>query len=377
MVLVEASRSVPHAMAGSTSSATAPALISPASDSCTTAPTLIDLPDHIIVSIAESIVPDHPLRLGALCAAHRSFNAALAVPEADSMWTALCRRYGTSFAGAESAKTRFGRHASTLCQDCHAPTRYVFTLLGCRLCEACERASPHKYSLATMSQLVHEASVVAELSQAQRRQLFSDLPSIELGSHGHAWFMRATVVAAAQRMLAGDAGAEAADAPVEVSDALSCAEARRRAGAMPPASSAALDVPAPGRDHEADEEEDDDEAGASPAVDASVCEAAEADRAARRTPGQTARAALRDERKAHKRKVKMEQREKRERATVALPASCGTARATPLCHRPKRVSAREHRVARAASGWEADLERLEVIFGDDLCGLSGLALAVD
>ncbi len=25
-----------------------------------------------------------------------------------------------------------------LCVECHRPSRYVFTLLGCRLCEACE-----------------------------------------------------------------------------------------------------------------------------------------------------------------------------------------------------------------------------------------------
>ena len=112
---------------------------------------------------------------------------------------------------------------------------------------------------------------------------------------------------------------------------------------------------------------------------ASEWEAAAQAHAARRRPGAADRASLRDERKAHKRKVKAEQRERRDGAvTATLPAGLASAqgRAAPgSSHKPRRPSAREHRAAAKPDAWEATIERLQAEFGEDLCGLSGLVLA--
>ena len=95
----------------------------------------------------------------------------------------------------------------------------------------------------------------------------------------------------------------------------------------------------------------------------------------------------RDEKKMHKRKVKAEQREKREKATVgAMPAGFVMRGSPPSSssssphhhhshsHKAKRPTHSKHRQERSSGEWEAALERLEAEFGEDLCGLSGLCL---
>ena len=355
------------------------------------APTLLDLPPCVVLSIAESLVSDHPLRVGALCVAHPLLNAALSSPDAQPIWAMLCRRHGARASStSERPKESFGRHAATLCKDCHKHTRYQFALLKHRLCESCERASPHKYALVTLEQLLHEPnSLVADLSSSQRRRLFGStseaLPSLELGSHR--WFLRPMAMHAARRALQGDRGAAPGAEAFDVSDADPEPVPALATGAVTvgQAGSTGLET-----DDEADEAEEADEgsddgaaaaaaaAASSAGAVAAAWDAAAAEHTAHRRPGQAQRAAQRDERKAHKRRVKAEQRERRAAATTAaLPASMsGTAgRAVPGSrHKPKRCSAREHREARATSGWEATLERLEAEFGEDLCGLSGLVL---
>mmetsp|Transcript_40369 Transcript_40369/g.101554 ORF Transcript_40369/g.101554 Transcript_40369/m.101554 type:complete len:316 (-) Transcript_40369:187-1134(-) len=49
----------------------------------------------------------------------------------------------------ETWKQAYRRLQGELCTCCRKPTKYIFTILGCRLCEACEHANPHKYSLVT------------------------------------------------------------------------------------------------------------------------------------------------------------------------------------------------------------------------------------
>ena len=109
----------------------------------------------------------------------------------------------------------FATHAKTFCHDCHQPTQYVFELTNRRLCTKCERASPHLYGLATVEQLVHERSVVQQLTQSQRRDIFRNLPSVERGSHR--WYLRHEATAAAQALLE-PAEEEEEETPVEVSD---------------------------------------------------------------------------------------------------------------------------------------------------------------
>ena len=117
------------------------------------------------------------------------------------------------------------------------------------------------------------------------------------------------------------------------------------------------------------------------AVDvAQAWEEVAASHAAQRRLGAEERAKLREERKAHKKKIKGAQRAAREGALVAvLPAAYASPRtaAPGSSHKPRRASAREHRVSAQVDAWVAQLETLEAEFGVDLCGLSGLALARD
>ena len=261
------------------------------------------------------------------------------------------------------------RNAVTLCHDCHKPTRYSFQLLSRRLCESCERASPHIYGLATMAQLLHERSVVEELSVAHRRTLFANLPSIELG--GFDWYLRSHVCAAAANA--------ASIAPPHEAPAGSSASPDRQQMALR-AATMTSPIPIPGYD------DDDDDSEASPIESESLCREWEAAAAAHRAqsenrrPGAAQSKVDRDERKANKRKVKAAQRERREKVEVAvLPSSFGSPRGpqSGSQHKPKRTSVREHREKSRPNAWEAAIERLEGEFGTDLCGLSGLVLAND
>jgi len=157
--------------------------------------------------------------------------------------------------------------------------------------------------------------------------------------------------------------------------------------AAPP--SAPVPIPMSVQQHQQQQQQqhdDDDDADCSPDSVVHEWEAAAAAHSARRelrNPGAALRHQMRDERKVNKRKVKAEQRERREKAaSAALPASLSLSSpraAAPAgsSHKPKRPSTRDHRRAAqpAGGGWEATLRRLEDEFGEDLAGLSGLVLA--
>ena len=345
---------------------------------------LLALPDHVLLCICDFLLvhDKFPLRLGALCAAHATLNRTLSSTEADELWTTLCRRHGVIGSADESPKAVFGRHATTLCHDCHSPTRYEFALLRRRLCESCERASPHLYGLVTLQQLIHERSVVAELSGTQQARLFgggpASLPSITRGSQ--TWFLRPHAVAVARSLL-GER--ECDEAPDQASEPPRGGAARTHRDSQPSTVAELVAQPEGAPSNQAasqlqaatvDEDEEDEEA----ALDlAGEWEAAAAVHTAQRKPGSKQRAQQRDERKAHKRKVKTEQRERRQSAEAGvLPSGLVAPRAAAGSsgHKPKRVSASEHRAA-ASHGATRVIERLEAEFGEDLCGLSGLVLA--
>ena len=377
---------------------------------------LLSLDHNSLVVIGEYLVGDHPLRLGALCVAHRTLDAALSTAEADGLWAALCRRHRITApsAGLGSAKCTFGRQATTLCQDCHTPTRYEFVLLKCRLCERCERASPQRYAVATIPQLLQERSVVAELSVSQRNVLFARLPSFERS--GYDWYLRQQATTGATALLhpaktmhleeevvvaepaldvsdaatvsvATAAGSSATTAPDQPETARLAAAAARLQCAGAPSSAPIAIAPARRQLGDSSGDDDDDEGSGSSPIDAAelsrAWDAAAADHTAnaeRRRPGGAQSKAERDEKKAHKRKVKAAQRERREKAESAvLPARFASSRgpAPGSQHKPKRTSIREHREKARPNEWEVALERLEAEFGADLCGLSGLVLATD
>ncbi|PNH04701.1 hypothetical protein TSOC_009104 [Tetrabaena socialis] len=74
---------------------------------------------------------------------------------ADEVWRGRCEdrgwgpfARGVSWQGGISEGAGFSATRSSLCVECLRPSRYVFALLSCRLCEACEHRSP-RYGLVT------------------------------------------------------------------------------------------------------------------------------------------------------------------------------------------------------------------------------------
>jgi len=208
-----------------------------------------------------------------------------------------------------------------------------------------------------VDQLLHERVLVAELSTAQRNRLFSSLPSLTIEKHK--WYLRRQALAEAEKLLEATAATESEEA-----DRI---EAEDQAG-----------VPITSVSVEGNDDLEEDEA-ASPASISRSWEEAAAEHAAtaeRLRPGDAQRKKERDEKKAHKRRVKAEQRERREvRELTAIPASVVASRRPGSAHKPKRPSVHEHRAAAQPTRWEQSLRRLEEVLGDDLCGLSGLELA--
>ena len=378
------------------------------------------LPIEILVLIGENILNEHrPLRLANYALIHRSIDKALDAPEADNLWKLACAMYPKLWMEQRrreldreqvqqfkalgltvqlllpagdvpfTRRALFATHAKTFCHDCHQPTPYKFELTNRRLCTKCERASPHLYGLATVEQLVHERSVVQQLTQSQRRDIFRRLPSVERGSHR--WYLRHEAIAEAQALL--EPAEEEEETAVEVSDetpavVVSEEEPSVKDEGSESAVSAPIAIAGGGRAQEEDEE-DEDPCSCSPLEAADVCsewEAAAALHRAKRAPGVEAAKRARDEKKMHKRKVKAEQREKREKATVgAMPAGFVMRGSPPSSsssphhhhshsHKAKRPTHSKHRQERSSGEWEAALERLEAEFGEDLCGLSGLCL---
>ncbi|GLC33798.1 hypothetical protein PLESTM_000112500 [Pleodorina starrii] len=83
------------------------------------------------------------IRLGSCCRALRS--AAFS----DEVWQPRCEALGWSaFPRGTSWQAGFSSRRRTLCVECGSPSRYVFALLGCWLCEKCEHGSP-RYGLVT------------------------------------------------------------------------------------------------------------------------------------------------------------------------------------------------------------------------------------
>ena len=81
--------------------------------------------------------------------------------------------------------------------------------------------------------------------------------------------------------------------------------------------------------------------------------------------------------KAHKKRVKAEQRAKRDNGDGGgMPNVRGTEREQRASHKPNRKSCGAHRGGGASAITEHHVQ-LEALFGEGLAGLSGLALADD
>ena len=370
-------------------------------------PVLLDmLPDTVLQHTCDFLSPND---LGALCQAAASFNRYLTSPEANEIWLAFCKKSPGMQIPADGrindAKARFSRFVTTLCFECRQPTKYIYSLLGRRLCESCEAKSPQIYALASIEQLVHEKSAVGLLSPAQRKRLFASpnrvggssnsssssgssssssieaLPSLSVA--GHRWYRRQQAVAAAEAALRSHLNSDSVASAPDVSDVAADADAGLDAAAGAAATgvsherSSCLE-----EEGEEEEEEEEEEAGSSRAdAVASQWEQAAAEHSARRRAGAAERALERESKKAHKKKVKAEQRSKRNATTLAVMPSAYTGRdgrrLPGSAHKPKRATHSDHRAAPEPNAWESQLEKLEEVLGVNLCGLSGLVLADD
>ncbi|GIL68696.1 hypothetical protein Vafri_21931 [Volvox africanus] len=111
-----------------------------------------DEPQNLLAILPSSLLLNHLLpvldavdlvRLGSCC---RALHAAAF---SDDVWRPLCEALGWGcFPRGNSWQACFSSRRRMLCVECGAPSRYVFALLECRLCERCEHRSP-KYGLVT------------------------------------------------------------------------------------------------------------------------------------------------------------------------------------------------------------------------------------
>lgn len=69
--------------------------------------------------------------------------------EADALWEPLANANSWGRLDQETWKQAYKRQKAELCTCCQKRTKYLFAITGCRLCEACEHANPHRYSLVT------------------------------------------------------------------------------------------------------------------------------------------------------------------------------------------------------------------------------------
>ena len=263
--------------------------------------------------------------------AHDLANAGMAtalwssiVAREDALWLPHCKRFGLE--RSPSPRDSVARYMRTRCCECLQPTPYVFTLRRVRLCERCELANTREYGLVSAIQLRFESGPISLLSEAQQCELLRSLPSLHLA--GCEWHVRSQVLDAADRALAegeadGAALSERLTGPREVDD-------------------------------EADQA---------------------ASGAARRGPERRVRrgdAEAREAQKEQKKRVKAEQRAKRQ-GLVPEPARVPPG-AFPE-YKGKRASVRQHRAAAPVKELDRAFRRLEARFGAGLAGLSGLALA--
>jgi hypothetical protein len=323
--------------------------------------TLSTLPDNPLHHIFSFFQQDPSCSAGdclvRLCRVNRSLHRLLSSAELAPLWDSITP---TEFRNATSltAKDRFVRYAASRCHDCKQPTNYQFVLLRRRLCERCERASPQVYGLKTKEQLVYEQSIIAQLSSRQQQLIFAPgaLPSMRLA--GHDWYCRQQAIEAARELM------------------------ERCRTETPPAASLSAAGDAEVRAVDLSEDSDEPNMAFAASDDtAALWEHAAAAHTARRRPGTAERALQRDAQKAHKRKVKAEQRARRECSQVASrlgsqngTRSAGRVGGASSSHKPKRTSARVHRTAARPDAWETEMQRLEEHFGPLLCGLSGLIL---
>lgn len=338
------------------------------------------LPDETLSLTLQRLAPE---ALGCLASTSSSLARWMGSAAAAPLWHAHCARAGLRVPNHIDCKVAYGCHAATRCMDCRRPTRYIFQLLQRRLCESCERQSPQRYAIATELQLVHERSSLAMLSAAQRRGVLRSLPSIELG--GAVWYLRRAAVAAASQLESDDV----------VSSRSACATGDDVAQAPqvmpppPPPVDGAVGVEVVESAEEADEDDEEHDENNPDAAGAEHAPIGAAGSAARR-------AEQREAAKAHKRAVKAAARAKREggalvselqrkggapvsKLQVRSKGSPRGASAPASTYKPKRASAREHRerAATELTPWERQYRGLEETLGADLCGLSGLVLALD
>ena len=354
---------------------------------------LCDVPDVLLMNIFGAVDADTLARCGMSCRGLKRL-----CHDEEELWQRLCEmhKYGP---GAGSARAHFGRCAARRCHECRRPTQYVFKLLSRRLCEPCERSHPHEYGLATEAQLMHERSAdLQALGERARVQVFRSLPSLRIADCD--WYLRPAVVAAAAAAArpagrAGRAGEAVATEPVvqpsaedetergggesaERGEQLAARRARElRASAAERRLGGASSSMGEGSSGEAEEgaaEAAEDECFTRAEGVVEEWEAAAAEHRARQSSKAAAKAAVkaeaREAAKHHKKKVKAEQRERRQGAAPpSKPMSPCNVRA------PKRPSARHHRASAGRSEWDEHYAALEQLLGESLAGLSGLVLA--
>uniref|UniRef100_A0A7S0NV25 F-box domain-containing protein n=1 Tax=Calcidiscus leptoporus TaxID=127549 RepID=A0A7S0NV25_9EUKA len=305
-----------------------------------------ELPDGVLHALLGLLSPAELASMRAVCKSLRD------AAGDEALWLQHCLSLGLGLdvdkadARSKSAFACFVKHARRRCSECMRPTPYEFLLLRVRLCEHCERAHPHKYGMATRAQLTHERSGLALLSGTQRDDLFRQLASLKLA--GFEWFVRDQVLRRAEEwhMSSTGEGADATDGEDCSAGTESSCDFAAKEGLCTPAT---LHLVGDG---------DGDGDGA----------------AGERRGGDMRRAALREEHKERKRRVKAEQRAKRQGATPPSAAARPSAapRAPP---RSKRLPVRQHRQCAQPQAWEAQFRQLEERFGTGLAGLSGLSLA--
>eukprot|EP00747_Dinoflagellata_sp_TGD_P187387 gnl/TRDRNA2_/TRDRNA2_45013_c0_seq1.p1 gnl/TRDRNA2_/TRDRNA2_45013_c0~~gnl/TRDRNA2_/TRDRNA2_45013_c0_seq1.p1 ORF type:complete len:407 (+),score=40.45 gnl/TRDRNA2_/TRDRNA2_45013_c0_seq1:91-1221(+) len=130
--------------------------------------------------------------LRALCAASVASTAFSKLATADMLWTTVWQNYSGCLMGPQptsGVREKMLQSLATRCVECRKPTEFEHVLIGCRLCQSCER-SLAKYTLIG----VKAASRYYQLAPARLRE---SLPSFD-GVTGRVYLRSAVERFAAQ-----------------------------------------------------------------------------------------------------------------------------------------------------------------------------------
>lgn len=102
-----------------------------------------------------------------LCALAAASRFARSLAFADSLWAIVWRNCVGPIAPGDGLRARLASHVASRCTECGTPTPFEHVILGCRLCQQCERSCA-RYALVRAGTAAAESQLPREALQALR-----------------------------------------------------------------------------------------------------------------------------------------------------------------------------------------------------------------